>query len=861
MLFSEHSSASPSMPSLEEQLFALQIERRELANGLVHLHQPDFSVPVVSVQVWVRTGSIHEGDLRGSGLSHYLEHMLFKGTDRRGAQSIAREVHGIGGLINAYTTFDRTVYYIDCPATSFDTAVDILSDIVLHSTLPTEETERERDVILREIDMGLDDADQCLSRALFRNAYRRHPYCEPVIGHRELFQQVQHAELSAYYKARYLPNNITVCTAGAVSLTECSDTVDQYFGTLARGRLCDASFAAEPTQLSVRRETLQGDYNITRGGIAFKVPHLSHPDSAPLDALAQALGGGESSVFWENLRNKDNLVHYIDCRNWNPGDSGLFWISYICDPDKQGAVETEVRNQIQQVISEGVEESVLDKAYRQAVNSEINSRKTVSGRASRLGLAEVVVGDVHFTKQYFQQLRSVTGEDLSRVAAHYLIEDGMTAVCAEPRTAKDTGSKDAKNGSSKPALQAKHATLKDGIQIVLQPDPSLPKVHLRAVLLGGAHYEPNNQRGISTLLAEMLIKDTEGRSASEVVRLLETLGGKLSATAGNNSIQLAIEVFPDDLPVAVQLLADAICCPTFEAATFDTELVSQIAMLQEEDDEIFGYGFRLLRQQFFTNHPFHTGPNGRLKDLKVIDRDALKSYYDQIVQPANLVLSACGHFDEDALSALLAKHLEGRLPTGQFKRIAGNPHQPTSALVATESMEREQALLLMAFPDVGLYSRLSICGELLNEICSGMSSRLFERVREEQGLAYYVGSTRTLGLNEGMFTLYAGTHDAAIEVVAGEMREEVRRIVEGRITEDELERCRTRLKAARVMNRQTLGARAMHAGMQLAYGLPEETVTEYGARVDAVNASTLADFASKQLDLEKVQQLTVRPVE
>ena len=268
-----HFSAA-STHDIIERLFRAPVERHVLDNGLTLVHRPDFSSEVVSVQVWVKTGSIHEDELIGSGLSHYLEHLLFKGTARRDGKSISREVHAMGGSINAYTTFDRTVYYIDAPSKAFTQIVDVLSDIVLHSTLPEQEVERERDVILREIDMGLDDPDRQLSQALFRTAFKCHPYREPVIGHRVLYEQITRDELYAYYKSRYVPNNIVVSIVGAVPPENCLREVEATFGQAARGRLAPVQIEEEPIQLAKRRENIVGDYNVFRGGIGFKVPHL-----------------------------------------------------------------------------------------------------------------------------------------------------------------------------------------------------------------------------------------------------------------------------------------------------------------------------------------------------------------------------------------------------------------------------------------------------------------------------------------------------------------------------------------------------------------------------------------------------------
>ena len=272
-------NSSDRSHDLLDQLFRAPVQRHSFDNGLTLVQRVDHSSEVVSVQVWVKTGSIHEGALTGSGLSHYLEHLLFKGTPSRNGKTISREVHAMGASINAYTTFDRTVYYIDGPAGAFPQIVDVLSDIVLHSTLPAAEVERERDVILREIDMGLDDPDRQLTQALFRTAFQRHPYREPVIGHRELFARVSRSELMEYYAARYVPNNMVVSVVGAVAAADCIEAIATAFGASPRGRLAPVQIESEPVQLTPRREDILGDFNVFRGGIAFKVPHLSHPDS------------------------------------------------------------------------------------------------------------------------------------------------------------------------------------------------------------------------------------------------------------------------------------------------------------------------------------------------------------------------------------------------------------------------------------------------------------------------------------------------------------------------------------------------------------------------------------------------------
>src|SRR5476649_452595 len=246
---SKSASFSPDVHLLET-FWREPVERTVLPNGVILILKPDRSAALASVQVWVRTGSIHEGVHLGAGLSHYLEHMLFKGTARRAGREISATVQAHGGAINAYTTFDRTVYYIDLPSEHTAVAIDLLADAVLNSTLPADETAKEKDVILREIAMTKDDPDNRLWENLFATAFREHPYRQPIIGHREIFSAVTHDDLLGYYRARYVPNNLVVVIVGDIDLEKPRAAVAQHFGAAPRARLAPVLVPAEPTQLA-----------------------------------------------------------------------------------------------------------------------------------------------------------------------------------------------------------------------------------------------------------------------------------------------------------------------------------------------------------------------------------------------------------------------------------------------------------------------------------------------------------------------------------------------------------------------------------------------------------------------------------
>ena len=853
------SPASGESTEALDRLFRLPVGRTVFDNGLVLVHRPDFSADVVSVQVWVRTGSIHEDALLGSGVSHFLEHLLFKGTETRDAKAIGREVHALGGVINAYTTFDRTVYHIDGPSDAFGAATDLLADMVPGSLLPEEEVRRERDVILREIDMGLDDPGRRLGQSLFRTAFRRHPYREPVIGHRDLFLRVTREELERYYHARYVPNNMVVSVVGAVTPEECTERIGATFGALPRGRLAPPRIEPEPVQLAPRREDARADFNVQRGGIAYKVPHLSHPDAPKLDALAHALGGGESSVLWRELRNRRGLVHDIDCRNWSPGEQGLLWISYICDPGRAEAVESAVESVLDGVRRDGVDPASLEKARRQALTAEINGRKTMSGQAARLGLGEVVIGDIHYARRYLRRLGEVGPGDLREVARAYLTDSGRSTVTLGPETGRGVDAADA--AAAKPP-EFETVTFAGGGRLLLQPDPKLPKVHFRVVLRGGPLFEDAGKRGVSALLAELLVKDTERRDADAVNELVERLGGSFVPMAGNNTIGFSLEVLPEDVPTALELLSDALARPAFAEETVAREREAQLSDLREADDEILEFGFRKLRERFFGGHPFAVEADGRIGDVAGLTRGDVAAQFRRLAAAPNVVVAVCGDFSPEAVSGGLRPVFEDNLRAGPVAPVGGADAWPgPEAADVAETIDREQAVVLYGFPDAGLWDREGFArGEMLHELFSGMSSRLFERVREDAGMAYFVGSTRVVGLDCGMFAFYAGTHPDLAGDVRREIEDEIARVASGGVTDAELERCRTRLKAARPMGRQTIGARAMHAALQTTYGLTIDDDAEYAERLEAIGADALADFAREYFDPAKRVRMVVARV-
>jgi zinc protease len=834
------------------------VERLQLPNGLTVIMKPDHSAALASVQVWVKTGSIHEGESLGAGLSHYLEHLLFKGTKRRSGREISASVQAHGGYINAYTTFDRTVYYIDLPSEHTEVAIDLLADAVLHSTLPAEEVTKEKDVILREIAMTQDDPDDRLWESVFSTSFREHPYRQPVIGHKDVFSATTRETIVSYYSKRYVPNNIVVVVVGAINCAKVKSSIEEHFGKTPRAALAPILISDEPGQLGPREANRFEDVEVSRVAISWQIPGLTHPDAPILDLLSMILGSGDSSILWQQLHEKTGLVHSIDSSSWNPGTCGLFCISFTSDGDKRLEASKRIDFVLKQCRKKGFSPTQIRKAIRQLVVAEIARRQTMSGQASRLGTAEIVVGDLGFSRSYFERLARVTPQDLKRVLNAYLVDEHRSVVSINPSaTKKESLEITVKPGSSD---KIEEITLKNGARLLIQIDRRLPNVHMRLLAQGGPMHEDEKARGATALLANLLVKDTKTRTATEVAEYIEEVGGMFTPFYGSNSIGLAVEVLPPDVERALTLITDAVLNPTFTTSSFKLEKDTQCASLRRDHDDVVTEARKILRKTFFGKHPFSLDSQGELSGVETLSVQDIKALYKKLFVASNIVFSISG--DISAAIIVKIKTFLLKLPKGSAPKTLTKeqlPAFPANVGLFKHTRAREQAVVLQAYLGPDLLDPDFYIGEVADELFSGMASQLFERVREQKALAYFVRSSRITGLNAGMFFFYAGTQPGKENEVLEEINLEIKRVASGKVQTDELERCKARLKAGRRQGLQTNAAKAFHAGLDVLQGRAADHWKQYDSKIEAVSIEDLARFANKYFNAYKMTQVIVSP--
>jgi zinc protease len=774
-------------------------------NGLTLIVEENRGAPVASVQAWCNTGSIHEGKWLGAGLSHILEHMLFKGTTSRAPGVIASQVQDQGGYINAYTSHDRTVYWIDVPSKGAGKAVDILADAMMNATLPEEEYNKEQEVIRREFAMGYDNPDRTASLLLFRTAFHTSPFKEPVIGHLDIYNKLTRQDVLDYYKRRYVPNNLCFVVVGDVNASEIRDQLGTFFAKYPRIALEPIPVAEEPPQLGKieGRDTFPTD--LSRLNIAWRAPGATSADAPAVEVLSVVLASGTSSILNSEVREKKGLVHQVGGGLYTLTPSeGMIYIGAISDPAKRDAAEKEIIAQVGKIARDGISDSQLAKAKKGLLSDHYHGLSTMRGRASDYGGGWLMTGNPEFGHRYLEAIEKVTAADVRRVAAAYLKPEGLIVTSLDPAEGtKESG--DTKRATP-PDLEIVKSVLPNGLTVLVHEDNRLPLVSLVAAFRGGLLAETPEKNGLSQLLASTIIKGTKTRSAEQIAETVEHVGGSIGAGAGNNSVSVSVEVMKDDFALGMQILSDVVANATFPENEVAREKDSQLASIKAEDDQITAVARNLLKPSLYGTHPYALRGSGSPETVTNLTSADLKSFRDRLVTGRNGVLSIFGSVKTvDALE--LAKKDLGSLPAGEQLLTTPPVASPLTASIETSAERpKQQAVVMKGFLGTSIASADRPALELIAEASSDLGSRFFNRIREKLGLAYFVGASNSTGLAPGAFVFYLGTDPKKVDLAKSEFNDEIAKLATEGLTPEELDRAKAKLLGGEAIHNQSHAA-------------------------------------------------------
>ena len=827
-----------------------------LPNGLTIILLEDKSAPVVSVQAWCEAGSIHEDKWLGAGLSHVLEHMLFKGTTTRGKGRIDQEVQEAGGYMNAYTSFDRTVYYINTPSSGTHVAVDILCDIMQNASLPEDELISELDVIRREMDMNHDDPARRSGRGLFETAYLHSPYRYTVIGYPDVFNRISREDVFDYYRKMYTPSNQFFIVVGDIDIKKIADQISAAYKDSPFSPLPPAFIPSEPPQLAPRQRVEESSIELGHTHLSWHIPDIRHEDLPALETLSIILGGGRSSRLYRSLREEQGVVHAIDAWTYNPGNPGLFGISAVFDGGQYEKAVQGIEAELQGVREKGVTSSEVAKAVKQFTSATLAARKTMQGQAQDLGGAWMAARDLGFSNRYLSQVQSITAEKIVEVANKYMLPDNRSTFALLPK------------GSSPVSLQKSanvHRTEIEkwepgnGMRVLFKQDDRLPFVEIRSVFFGGVLEESNADSGITQLMSQGLLKGTADRSAGEIMEAIEAIGGSVEAYAGNNSFGLNIEVLNQDVKFGLDLLRETLRFPSFPSTEIERERQVQMAGIRAQKDQLLGRCFKLMKKGLFGEKGYGLSNAGEESSVQSLSIEQIKSHHGRLVKPGNQVLSIFGDIDIEQVKKELSNLWEDSSESSRIELPQSPSETRVESLDLSETCDKKQSVVVFGFPGTTFFDKERHALDLLQETCSDLGSRLFMRIRDELGLAYYVGAQHMPGIVRGYFGFYAGTSPEHVEQVKEEFKIQINKIKSEGITQQELDRSKAKMLGQKQIARQDLGHLAMASALDELYGLGFQHPLEEDAAIRAVSLEDVQKAAEKIFDLENSTVAVVGP--
>jgi len=408
--------------------------REVLPNGVILISQEHHAGEVVALQLWVRTGGRDE---QGSdlGLSHYLEHMLFKGTPTRPPGSIDTLIEGLGGQSNAFTSFDYTHYDVVLPARQLRAGLELLADIAVNASFVPTELENEKAVVLGEMRLVEDDPDRFLGRSLTETAYRPHPYGRPLLGTPELIKGLTRERLNAYYKRQYVPAHFVVIAVGAVTRKDVREVTEQTFGRLpaaptSRPQIPDPPRLDRDRNVDIPRPETQAYL-----GMAWSAAPTGNEDIYAVDLLTYILGDSPSSRLNQFVREQQRLVFAIDANYTASEKGGLVTVTARMDPANLDRAEAAVLEVVRRVRDEGVTEAERQRAIITAESGYAFDIETVEGLAKTYGQAETT-WTLENELEYLKRLRQITAAQIQAVARKYLRPDAYARVRFQPETAR-----------------------------------------------------------------------------------------------------------------------------------------------------------------------------------------------------------------------------------------------------------------------------------------------------------------------------------------------------------------------------------------------------------------------------------------
>ncbi len=858
------------------------IIKKTLPNGLTVIFRQDRSNPVVAVNVWFKIGSAHESD-EMSGLAHFQEHMVFKGTEKHGVGEIANIVKSAGGNLNAGTSYSYTMYYVVLPAKEFSLALNVQADAMMNSTFDPDEFTKERLVVIDEARMYDDTPDSFTYYRAMELGFDKHNYRRPIAGYEPVVSAFTRDQLLDFYNSYYRPGNAVLVVVGDIDPDTAFKEIEAAYGSWSNGKIDLPESPEEPKQKSFRFKTLRGSIDHAYLGYGFHVPSILDDDYAALEVLSTLLGAGKSSRLYRKVLEEKQLVTTVSASMLAEKWPGYMMVYASTPAQKWQEARDAIFSEMMRFAAEPVSEDELLKARRQVEKWMYSDLETVEGQASNLGYYEVM-GDYRMAEEHRRAIQSVTAAGVMSVARKYLTLDNCSLISYLPENGDvpeatleetektfielapslDVALESVNKTAPKPTEPDKAEQgadtkdrirlieLENGLRVLVKRRTTVPMVSVLTAYQGGARIEPKGKTGLSLLASRALLKETPSYNAEEIVATIEGLGGSIESISSFDLSGVYLNILSDHLGDAMGIYKEVLREPTFADEIIEQEKTKLLEELVKRHDHPVYYSVDNLFTRIFGDHPYAYPFIGDGSGLEALTAKDCREWYEKNLSPANTVMVFVGNITEDeAVEA--ARNLFGDVEPAPVPRSEVEaPTEPVApGLHVLRRKDINQAVGLVGFVAPPMMSDEAISLRVLDGLMTGLGGRLFYELRDQRSLGYMAGSAFMPLKERSVAYGYSNPKpegiDEAIEVILSEFEKVTREPV----TDMELNRSKNWLIGSQLMKLQRNLAQAIEYGFYEALGFGYEMVDKTPGLIEQVTKQDILVAAAGVFDRKK----------
>lgn len=825
-------------------VWAASAQMFKLDNGQTVVIQEVRNNPIVTIDTWIKTGSIDEDD-SNNGVAHFLEHLFFKGTKNHESGEFDQILETKGAITNAATSKDFTHYYVTIPSKDFDLAMELHGDMMLHPLIPRNEMEKERKVVLEEINKDLVSPTRILQENLNSMMYTTHPYKRKVIGRSDVIETITRDQVLNFYNAHYSPSNMITIVVGDVDTNHALERIKEVFN--AEYKKQTKTIYQKESQLTSQQKKVE--YIKTESGymvIGFRGTPINDNDSYALDVLSTILGDGRSSVLNQVLKEKKRLAFSVDAGNSTFRDDGIFYISANFEPEKCKQVQSAIFDEIKNIQDKGVSDEQLSLAKNIIERNTYYSRESITNIATEIGYTMALTNDIKFYDTYLDKIKSVSKDEVKRVANKYLGENRSAVSIILPESSKNIPvANKIQNSGTAELISESNGTqkyhLSDGATMLYTLNSSNDIIAISIYAKGGQLLD--KIAGTANLTAATMMKGTKNYTSLELSQVLEDNGIKIVPSVGADAFSITVLTTKDEYDKTMELLNEVVNNAIFEDYEIEKVKSDKLSAIKTNKDVPIKQAIEEYRDMIYKNTPYSISSKVLEKNIQNIKKSDIIEYYNKIFNPKNIVISINGNIDKDKTIQDLNKIFEPKADSQTFDYKIYDSKIPriTAPRTNTIKMPTETAWILLGWQTDGVlsekdYATLQVIDSILG---TGMSSRLFKELREQEGLAYQLGTGYSPNVLRGSFMMYIGTNPATLEKSKQGLFSEIEKLKTEYVGDKELKDAKEKLIGNYVIGLETNLDKASNTGWYEASTRGYEFKEKY---VDLINSVTDADI-------------------